>query len=429
MDKKSGCSFILKGDICYSASPTQFDAHKNAYVVCVDGISQGVFDELPEKFHGLPLVDYSDMLIVPGLNDIHVHAPQYTFRGIAMDLELLDWLNTYTFPEESKYEALEYASAAYDIFVDDLMHSPTTRAVIFATLHVPATKLLMDKLEATGLKTYVGKVNMDRNSPEFLCEDSAETSLVATREWIAEVKGTYKNTLPILTPRFTPTCSDELMKGLGDLVQEYGLPVQSHLSENLSEIDWVKGLCPWSTCYGQTYEHFGLLGGSTKTVMAHCVYSTDEEIALMKQAETYIAHCPQSNMFLSSGIAPIKRYLDEGLNVGLGTDVAGGANLSMFRAISDAVGVSKLRWRCVDQDFVPLTIQEAFYLATLGGGSFFGKVGSFAEGYEFDALVLDDSGIRSVRELDIAQRIERFAYLSSEGGTITQKYVAGVRVL
>ena len=101
----------------------------------------------------------------------------------------------------------------------------------------------------------------------------------------------------------------------------------------------------------------------------------------------------------------------------------------MFRAISDAVGVSKLRWRCVDQSFAPLTIQEAFYLATLGGGSFFGKVGSFAEGYKFDALVLDDSGIRSVRELDIAQRIERFAYLSSEGGTITQKYVAGVRVL
>ena len=163
--------------------------------------------------------------------------------------------------------------------------------------------------------------------------------------------------------------------------------------------------------------------------MAHCVYSTDEEIALMKQAGTYIAHCPQSNMFLSSGIAPIKRYLDEGLNVGLGTDVAGGANLSMFRAISDAVGVSKLRWRCVDQDFAPLTIQEAFYLATLGGGSFFGKVGSFAEGYEFDALVLDDSGIRSVRELSVPQRVERYAYLANEGGMIAQKYVSGIKVL
>ena len=429
MGKNTDRSFVLRGDICYSTSPTHLDARRDAHVVCVDGVSQGVFDTLPEKYRGLPLVDCTGKLVTPGLNDIHLHAPQYTFRGIAMDLELLDWLNTYTFPEEGKYRELAYASTAYDIFVDDLRRSATTRAVIFATLHVPATELLMDKLEKTGLKTYVGKVNMDRNSPDFLCEDSAAASLDATRAWIEKTKGAYRNTLPILTPRFTPTCSDELMKGLGDLVGEYGLPVQSHLSENLSEIDWVKGLCPWSTCYGQTYEHFGLLGGSTKTVMAHCVYSTDEEIALMKQAGTYIAHCPQSNMFLSSGIAPIKRYLDEGLNVGLGTDVAGGANLSMFRAISDAVGVSKLRWRCVDQAWAPLTVQEAFYLATLGGGSFFGKVGSFAEGYEFDALVLDDSGIRSVRELDIAQRIERFAYLSSEGGTITQKYVAGVRVL
>ena len=117
------------------------------------------------------------------------------------------------------------------------------------------------------------------------------------------------------------------------------------------------------------------------------------------------------------------------MNVGLGTDVAGGANLSMFRAISDAVGVSKLRWRCVDQDFAPLTIQEAFYLATLGGGSFFGKVGSFAEGYEFDALVLDDSGIRSVRELSVPQRVERYVYLANEGGMIAQKYVSGIKVL
>lgn len=429
MDKKTDCSFIVKGDICYNISPTQFDARKDAYIVCVEGISQGVFDEIPEKYQGLSLIDYSGMLITPGLNDIHVHAPQYTFRGIAMDLELLDWLNTYTFPEESKYEDLKYTSKAYDIFVDDLKHSATTRAAVFATLHVPATVFLMDKLEKTGLKAYVGKVNMDRNSPEFLCENSAEASLQATREWIEETRDRYSNVQPILTPRFTPTCSDELMGGLGNLAQEYNLPVQSHLSENLLEIDWVKQLCPWSTCYGQTYEHFCLLGGQNNAIMAHCVYSSDEEISLMKRAGTYIAHCPQSNTALASGIAPIKRYLDEGMNVGLGTDVAGGPCLSMFRAISDAVSVSKLRWRYVDQNFVPLTIQEAFYVATLGGGSFFGKVGSFAEGYEFDALVLNDSDIRSVRELTIPQRIERYAYLSQEGGTIVQKYVSGVKVL
>jgi guanine deaminase len=423
-------SFVLKGDVCYNISKDLFDIRHLGYVVCVNGHSAGVYDNgsLPEQYTALPLIDCGHQLIVPGLNDIHVHAPQYGFRGIAMDLELLDWLNTYTFPEEKRYAELAYAENGYSIFAEDLQHSFTTRAVIFATMHVPATELLMDKLEATGLKTYVGKVNMDRNSPDYLTDGSAEQSLSATRKWLSEVESKhYVNTFPILTPRFTPTCSDELMKGLGEIKAELGLPVQSHLSENLSEIDWVKGLCPWSTCYGQTYEHFGLLG-SARTIMAHCNYSTNEEIEILKKTDTYVAHCPQSNAFLSSGIAPIRRYLQEGMNVGLGTDVAGGASINMFRAVADAVACSKLRWRCVDQNLAPLTIQEAFYLATIGGGSFFGRVGSFAKGFDFDALVLDDSGIRSPRELNIAQRLERFCYLADEGGKLTAKYVAGRQI-
>ena len=158
------------------------------------------------------------------------------------------------------------------------------------------------------------------------------------------------------------------MKGLGELAAEYKVPAQSHLSENLSEIGWVKELCPWSTCYGDAYDHFGLLG--EKTIMAHCVYSTDEEVDLLRRTGTYIAHCPQSNAQLASGIAPIRRYLDLGMNVGLATDVAGGADLSMWRCMADAVAVSKLRWRLVDQSLSPLTTQEAFWMATMGGGSF-----------------------------------------------------------
>ena len=423
-------SFVLKGDICYNVSPTLFDIRPGGYVVCADGVSAGVYDAgaLPERYASLPLVDCGHQLVVPGLNDIHVHAPQYGFRGIAMDLELLDWLNTYTFPEEKNYADLAYAEKGYSIFVDDLRRSFTTRAVIFGTMHVPGTELLMDKLEGTGLKTYVGKVNMDRNSPDYLTDGSAESSLAATRQWLADVEAKgYANTRPILTPRFTPTCSDALMEGLGEIRSEAHLPVQSHLSENLSEIDWVKGLCPWSTCYGQTYERFGLLGDA-HTIMAHCNYSTDAEIEILKKTGTYVAHCPQSNAFLSSGIAPVRRYMQKGMNVGLGTDVAGGASINMFRAVSDAVACSKLRWRCIDQNLAPLTIQEAFYLATAGGGSFFGHVGSLAEGYEFDVLVLDDSGIRSPRELDVAQRLERFCYLSDEGGRLVAKYVAGRQI-
>ena len=209
-------------------------------------------------------------------------------------------------------------------------------------------------------------------------------------------------------------------------VKDATTDINTYLSENLSEIGWVKELCPWSTCYGDAYDHFGLLG--EKTIMAHCVYSTDEEVDLLRRTGTYIAHCPQSNAQLASGIAPIRRYLDLGMNVGLATDVAGGADLSMWRCMADAVAVSKLRWRLVDQSLSPLTTQEAFWMATMGGGSFFGKVGSFAEGYELDALVLDDSAIRTPRDLTVWERLERYVYLAEEGGYLTRKFVAGRQI-
>lgn len=415
-------SFVLAGDICYSTSPTQVSCTRDGYLVCIDGVSAGVFETLPDAYASLPRLDCTGQLIVPGMSDIHLHAPQYAFRGIGMDLELIDWLDSHAFPEEAHYADLAYAERAYGIFVEDLKRSATTRAVVFATLHVPATELLMDKLEQTGLITYVGKVNMDRNSPDDLRE-TREESARATRVWAERTAGRYARTRPIITPRFTPSVSDPLMADLAAIREEFDLPVQSHLSENLSEIDWVRELCPWSSCYADAYGHFGLLG--PQTIMAHCVHSGDEEIELLRASGTYVAHCPQSNAYLASGIAPARRYLERGVNMGLGTDIAGGASLSMFRCMADAVAASKLRWRLVDQSLAPLTAQEAFWLATVGGGSFFGQVGSFAHGYELDALVLDDAGIRTPHELGIWERVERYIYLAEEGGAIARKFVAG----
>ena len=421
-------SFVLKGNICYAKTKDQLSVTDQGYLVCCQGVSKGVYPVLPEEYRNLPVTDYQDMLIVPGMTDLHIHAPQYPFRGLGMDLELLEWLDTHTFPEESRYKDLDYAEKAYEIFAEDLKQSATTRAVVFGTVHVPATEILMEKLEDTGLITYVGKVNMDQNSTDDLRETDAVTSLDVTAAWIEETKEKYQNTRPILTPRFAPTCSGPLMEGLGKLQREYGLPVQSHLSENLSEIEWVKELFPWSSCYGDVYEHYGLFGGQAKTVMAHCVHSSDTEMELMKKKGVYVAHCPQSNINLSSGIAPIRRYLEEGIPVGLGSDIAGGANLSMFRHIADAIGVSKLYWRLVDQEKKPLTMEEVFYLATKGGGSFFGKAGSFEKGYELDALVMDDHDIRTTRDLNTKERLERYIYLAGEGGRIIGKYVAGVKI-
>jgi len=344
-----------------------------------------------------------------------------------MDLELIDWLNIHTFPEEAKFSDLAYAKSAYEMFIADLRRGPNTRSVVFATRHVPGTVLLMDLLESSGLVAMVGKVNMDRNAPEPLVERNAAASLADTRSWLQEIAGRYQRTAPILTPRFIPACSNALMAGLGEIQRYFSLPVQSHLSENQGEIAWAGKLHPHAMSYGHAYHGFGLFGGAAPTVMAHCVWPTDDEFALIQQQKIWVAHCPQSNINLSSGIAPVRRYLDAGVPVGLGSDVAGGAHTSIFRAMSDAIGASKLYWRLIDQTMAPLTMEEAFYLGTLGGGSFFGQVGSFAEGFEFDAIVIDDREIPGRHDITIAQRLARVVHLSDER-QIKRKFVQGVEL-
>lgn len=159
--------------------------------------------------------------------------------------------------------------------------------------------------------------------------------------------------------------------------------------------------------------------------MAHCIYSTDDEIELLKKNEVFVAHCPQSNINLSSGIAPIRKYIELGLNVGIGTDIAAGHSLSMFRAVADTVQVSKLYYRLVDQKYSPIKFTEAFYLATKGGAKFFGNVGSFEKGYEFDALVIDDLKVPHPYDLSILERLERAFYLSLDEKYLDAKIVKG----
>ena len=420
--------FAIKGDICYSKSLTELETVEQGVVVCKDGKVEGVFQKLPEEYKCISVKDYGRYLVIPGLVDLHMHAPQYTYRGLHMDLELLDWLEQYTFPEESKYVDTAYALKAYGSLVKKMVKSATTRACIFGTIHVEATLILMELLEKAGLHTMVGKVNMDRNSPDYLREASVEQAAADTRRWVQEAKKRFRNTTPILTPRFTPSCSDELMEELKKIQEEFHVPFQSHLSENRGEIEWVKELCPYAKYYGQAYSHFGLFGGDCPTVMAHCIYSCEEEIRDMKEQKVYIAHCPESNMNVVAGIAPIRKYLQEGLHVGLASDVAGGTTENLFTAMMHAIQASKLRWRLVDDSLAPLTVPEVFYLATKGGGEFFGNVGSFEEGYEFDAVILDDSEIPNQEGLTIPERLERFIYLNQEKD-VKAKYVAGSQVL
>lgn len=415
--------FILKGNIVYSKNKDELRILKDHYLISESGLVKGVFEKVPPEYAQVSVSDYGECLIIPGLTDLHVHAPQYTFRAMGMDMELLEWLETNTFLEEAKYQDLEYARRAYRIFTDNLKRSATTRACIFGTIHRDATLLLMDQLEQSGLVTYVGKVNMDRNCPDYLREESAEESGIQTVEWIKDVlHKKYQNTMPILTPRFTPSCSDELMENLKKIQMYYQIPVQSHLSENPGEIAWVKELCPWSEFYGDAYDRFGLFGADCKTVMAHCVYSGKEEQQRMKENGVFIAHCPESNMNLSSGVAPVRTFLEEGLHVGIGSDVAGGSTENLFKAMALAIQASKLRWRMQDDSLKPLTLEEVFYIATKGGGEFFGNVGSFEPGFELDAVVLDDTRIVHSQNLDVRARLERMIYLADER-EVRAKYV------
>ena len=402
---------------------------EDSYLLCTDGICGGIFSEVPAQYAGYPVEDTGGCLIIPGLVDMHIHAPQFPYRGLGMDCELLEWLYKYAYPEESKYADLSYADKAYRIFAETLAATATTRAVVFATVHREATLRLMDIMEKTGMVSCIGKVNMDRDAPDGLRETDADSAAADTLAFVtqAQERG-YRNTYPIITPRFIPSCTDELLQKISEIRKRFDLPVQSHLSENPDEVEMVRRLVPEAAFYGDAYDRVGLFGGDSRTVMAHCIYSSEEEIALMKHNGVWVAHCPDCNMNVSSGIAPIRKYLESGLRVGLGTDVAGGHTESMFRAVTAAIQVSKLYWRLLDRDSAPLSFPESFYLATKGGGAFFGQVGSFEEGYEFDAVVLDDSVLPHPQPLTVQERLERAFYLGLDRNGIRNKYVRGNQI-
>ena len=399
--------------------------NEESFVVINDNKVIGTFEKIPSEYIDVKVTDYGSNLIIPGFVDTHLHASQYANRGIGLDKELLPWLDSYTFPEEAKFADDEYAKKVYSRLVHELWKVGTTRSVVFGTIHKSATKILFDLFLESGLSAFVGKVNMDRNSPDILIE-TTESSLRDTEDLLKEYSNTSSLVKPIITPRFVPSCTPKLMSGLGRLAKEYDAHVQSHLSENKGEVQWVSELHPDNKNYSDVYDSFGLFG-QQPTVMAHCVHNNDDEIELMAKNGVFVAHSPDSNYNLSSGIAPIKKYIANNVNVGLASDISGGHTLSIPECITTAVQGSKARWVYLDTKYQSLSTSEAFYIATKGGGKFFGKVGSFEPNYEFDALVIDDSSIDDVNERTLAERIERFLYIGDDRN-IVERFVSGKKI-
>ncbi|KAJ9659889.1 hypothetical protein H2201_007148 [Coniosporium apollinis] len=327
----------------------------------------------------------------PGFIDTHIHASQYPNTGIFGKSTLLDWLNTYTFPLESSLSDLSKARRVYNRVVARTLSQGTTTAAYYATIHVPATNLLADICLAKGQRAFVGRVCMNAMSPEYYRDESTEAAMRSTRECIEHVRGIdpgFEIVSPIITPRFAPSCTRECLREQGKLHQETGIPCQTHISENKNEIELVKELFPESKSYADVYDSAGLL--TEKTILAHAVHLTEEEKALIKEREAKISHCPASNTALTSGSARVRQLIDQGLTVGLGTDVSGGFSPSILEMVRQAVWVSR-HVAMSDGDQAKLSMEEALYLATRGGAKVVGlaqKVGGFDVGMHWDAQMI-----------------------------------------
>ena len=251
---------IYKANILFTREQNAFEIIENGYVAVEGGKVVGIGPTVESTgVDGAEVVDFGDRLLIPAMNDMHVHAPQYRNQGIAMDLELLPWLNNYTFPEEAKYCDTAYAERMYRRFVRDLWRFGTMRTVAFATIHPESTRLLMNLFLEAGMGALVGKVDMDRNCPPSLMV-SPEQAKADNEALIAEYNHEEALVRPIVTPRFIPSCTPEMLRMCGELASKYNLPVQSHLSENRGEIAWVRELEPESLNYGDAYDRYGLFG-------------------------------------------------------------------------------------------------------------------------------------------------------------------------
>ncbi|KAF7338165.1 Guanine deaminase [Mycena venus] len=425
----------------------------------IDWIVEDVEDSMVQETmaaHGYIDVDVVCLregeFLMPGFFDTHTHAPQVPNMGSGQQYELLDWLENITFPMESRFSDPEYARSTYPSVVRRIIDSGTTTCCYFGTIHLEATKILAEIVHESGQRAFVGKCNMNQNSPAHYIEPSADASISATKTLFSHIKQLPPHphsaeplVQPILTPRFAITCTSALLKSLGELAaSDPNLRIQTHVSENPDEpskIAFTMSLFPECSSYTGVYETYGIL--RENTILAHGVHLNDEELALIAKRRAGISHCPTSNFNLNSGVAPIGLYLDRGIKVALGTDVSGGYSPSILNAIQNASIASKvIAMRHRGEAAAPgafsnrqLSVASLLYLSTLGGAELCNvekSVGSFSTGMSFDALVVsvrNDAGNPAMWGSDSAPRdlagmLEQF-FFTGDDRNISRVYVQG----
>jgi guanine deaminase len=400
--------------------------------------------DMERQYHGRTLRLRPGTYGLPGFVDLHVHPPQYPQLGLALDTPLEEWLNTYTFPLEARYADLEFAEPRYRMLVDDLLANGTTTALYFATQHVEASKLLADICIERGQRALVGKVAMDdaQACPANYRDADADAAISGTRAVIEHVRHHPENTegrvLPVVTPRFTPSCSDAALSGLGALAHEYGCHVQTHCSES----DWAHGhaLARFGVTDAEALDNFGLL--TRRTVLAHSNFLTDADLDRVSLRGTGVAHCALSNIYFANSVFPLRAALERQVRVGLGTDISGGPSASMFNACLTTMQSSRMLEEGVDPDLPAerrgrpgsrVSLVTAFHLATAGGADVLDlPVGRLQPGCRFDLITVDatraEGGIRLFDAVENAAVFEKIVHGATRAN-IASVWVDGHQLL
>ena len=401
---------------------SSFVTHDDGFLAIEDGriATVGPWAEHPDG----DVIDLGrQALISPGFIDTHLHAPQLEMIG-SYGGHLLEWLNRYTFPTEAKFADPQYARRVAQAFFAELLRNGTLCALVFSTIHAEATDIFFDEAERRGFRGIIGKTMMDRNAPPYLLEkprDSYDQSRSLLKKW--HNRGLLRYAV---SPRFAPTSTPELLEAAGALKKEFpDAYVQTHISENRNEVQWVHELFPEAE-YADVYDRYGLL--SERTVLAHGVHLTEEELDLLSRRGARIAHCPNSNLFLGSGLFRLHRVIESGVLVGLGTDIGAGTTPSMFTAMADAYKVQQVQ-------NVSLSPYQLWYMATLGGAralSMESETGSLERGKSADFVVLDLQAtpliaLRSERASSLEDLLAGLIFMGDDR-VVSRAFIAGREV-
>ncbi|KAF6206470.1 hypothetical protein GE061_017703 [Apolygus lucorum] len=432
---------VFDGPLVHSCSRNQITTHERALVVVengkitkvVENVTGDVKEHLGSGKYQMKKLEKGQFLC-PGFVDLHTHAPQFPNQGLGMDMPLLDWLQTYTFPLEMKYEDEGFAEKVYKNVVKSTLKSGTTTACYFGTIHRKSTTRLAQAVSRMGQRGLVGKVNMNQNSNGKYVEKT-EDSMKETLNFIQDVSE-LNNPLvePVITPRFAISCSMDLLKELGKLAASGNYYIQTHISENKAEVEFTKEVFPDQPNYAEVYNVSGLL--TNKTILGHGIYLSDEEQKVIASKGTAVAHCPNSNTWLKSGICDVRKLWSNNVKVGLGTDIGAGSVSSIIDAMRSALAVSINKSFYSSEDYKPLTYPEVFFLATLGGAEALNKqesIGNFMVGKDFDALLIDtewqnrpdmNAPTFTMTDHSLIERVQKLIY-SGDDRNIAEVYVCG----